>query len=267
MRSLITPLLITLAALAPLAPVDAAVPEGPEERVVEKKHLVVKVNIDPSGEGYEYFYVDHEDGEPVVLDSFVAERGYLGVNLLELTPELRLHFGAPESVGVMISAVEPDSPAHTAGIQAGDVLLSLDGETIDSSHRAARLIGAGKEGDRIELELLRDGRAETLSATLDRRQRKQLDLSGMMRSGAIRLPHGGGHWQTLELPEAEVPFVELDPESMGEALRMAREHLESPEWRESLERHGKHRLEIEERIRLLEERLKELELQLGELPE
>jgi membrane-associated protease RseP (regulator of RpoE activity) len=267
MTSTLVSVAIALAVLVPLAPAAPAYAEETEPRVVERKRVVVRVNVDPSGDGYSYSFVDHEDGEPVVLDSFVAERGYLGVSLLELTQELRVHFGAPEDSGVMISKVEADSPAQAAGLRAGDILLTLNGAPLDSSHMAARLIAAGSEGDRIELGIARDGAPETVTATLDRRQRKQLDLGGMMRGGAVRLPHGRGHWQALELPEADVPFVELDPQSMGEALRMAREHLDSPEWRESLERHGQHRLEVEERIRALEERLKELEEQLGELPD
>jgi membrane-associated protease RseP (regulator of RpoE activity) len=255
------PLVLTLLAL----PFTAANAEPGEERVVERKRVVVRVNVDPSGDGYEYLYVDNEEGEPVVLDSFVTERGYLGVSLLELTPELRAHFGAPEHAGVMISKVEDGSPADRAGLRAGDVLVRLDGKSIASTHGAVHLIADGTEGDEVDLEIVRDGRMEKISATLDRRQRKQLDLGGMIASGV--LPHDRGRWKTIEVPPMGVPFVELDPESMGEALRMAREHLESPEWQRSLELHGKHRVEIEERIRLLEERLEELEEQLGELPE
>ena len=45
--------------------------------------------------------------------------GYLGVELVDLTPELREHFGAPRDVGVMVGRVEPGSPAARAGLEVG----------------------------------------------------------------------------------------------------------------------------------------------------
>src|ERR1700730_13682853 len=76
-----------------------------------------------------------EDGQEKVIEGTgtLAKRGYLGVELSELTPELRAHFGAPESAGVMVARVVAASPAEKAGLKIGDIIASLDGKPVESS--------------------------------------------------------------------------------------------------------------------------------------
>lgn len=240
----------------------AAAPLAAEERIVETKRVVVRVDVDPGSLGYNYVFVDHEDGEPILLDSVLTDRGYLGVTLLDLTAELREHFGVPAESGVMISRVEADSPASTAGLQAGDILTAIDGARIGSATEVVQLVSAGEDGQTLELEVRRDGTSRSISATLATRQRKQLDLGGLIgardRLGRIR---------AFDLQQDSIPMLELDPESMGRALSLMRQHFDSPEWQEQLERFGDDRESLEKRIRELEERLRELERELYELPE
>lgn len=92
---------------------------------------------------------------------------FLGVQLTELTPELRRHFGVPEDQGVLVASVVEDSAAARAGVQVGDIVTGLDGEAIASAVQLARAVGK-REGDTtVSLELWRDGRIEVLSATLE----------------------------------------------------------------------------------------------------
>ncbi len=233
-----------------------------EERVVETKRVVVRVTADPGESGYSYVYVDHEDGEPVLLDSVLAERGYLGIELLELTPELREHFGAAEDAGVMISRVVETSPAATAGLRAGDILTAIDGVEVGSSSEVARAVSEGREGQPVRLTVQRDGEMRVVEATLATRPRQQIDLGGL-----IMAPGGRGRVRRFDLEREAIPMVELDPDSMGRALSLMREHFESPEWREQLRLFGGDREALEERIRELENRLRELESQIEELPE
>src|ERR1700674_1056075 len=71
-----------------------------------------------------------EDGQEKVIEGTgtLAKRGYLGVELSELTPELRAHFGAPESAGVMVARVAAGSPAEKGGLNVGDIITSLYGQ-------------------------------------------------------------------------------------------------------------------------------------------
>ena len=252
----------TALAIAALVPVLAPAPLPADERVVETHPVVVSVSTEPGGRAYSYVVVDGRDGEPVLLDWVLAERGYLGVGLLDLTPELRQHFGAPAEAGVMVSAVEPDSPAARAGLRAGDVLTAVDDVAVDSAATVIQLVSGGRDGQRLEIDLVRDGVGDSAQATLSTRRRKQLDLGGLLRGPAAQRQR-----HELELRRRAAPTVELDPESVGQALSRMREHLESPEWRERLKRTGADRESLERRIRELEERLAELESQLEERPE
>ncbi len=95
---------------------------------------------------------------------------FLGVQLTELTDELRTHFGAPEGQGVMVAKVVEGSPAALAGVRVGDVVTAVDGEAVRGSGSLGRLIRGRDEGETVALEVYRDGRVETLSPTLAKRE-------------------------------------------------------------------------------------------------
>lgn len=88
-------------------------------------------------------------------------RPKLGVELVEPTPELREHFGAPADAGVIVGKVLPGMPAETAGVQVGDVIVSVDGESIGDAGDLIREL-YDSDGRTIELELIRDGRSQRL---------------------------------------------------------------------------------------------------------
>ena len=92
-------------------------------------------------------------------------RPKLGVQLAETTPELREHLGGSEEAGVLVSKVLSDTPAEKAGIQVGDLILSVNGGEVAST---AELVGAlvDKDGPTIELEVVRDGRKLKLQADI-----------------------------------------------------------------------------------------------------
>lgn len=90
----------------------------------------------------------------------------LGVGFVPLTPELRQHFGAPEDAGVLVSKVVSGSAAQAAGVEVGDIITKVDGEAIGEGFELGHAIRGHKAGDTVALEVLRDGRTQTLSATL-----------------------------------------------------------------------------------------------------
>jgi membrane-associated protease RseP (regulator of RpoE activity) len=95
---------------------------------------------------------------------------YLGVQLTDLTPELRTHFGVGEDNGVMIAKIVDDSPAWRAGLQVGDIITAVDTQEVKSGGSLARAIRGHEEGEQVSLEVWRDGRLETITATLEKRQ-------------------------------------------------------------------------------------------------
>lgn len=94
---------------------------------------------------------------------------FLGVQLTDLTPELRQHFGVPEDVGVMVSRVVGDSPAFRAGVQVGDVITGVSSAEITSSRSLSAEISRREGGDTVNLEIWRKGGVEQISATLEER--------------------------------------------------------------------------------------------------
>lgn len=120
-----------------------------------------------------------EDDESRIEKKIVIERvghgghgpgNFFGVQMNELTRELRVHFGVPEDVGVLVSRVVSDSPAERAGVRVGDVLARVAGEDVTSSRKLRHLILRREHGETVDLEVWRDGRVESLSATLEVRE-------------------------------------------------------------------------------------------------
>jgi len=109
-----------------------------------------------------------KDGKEHVYDSegTPVRRGYLGVGLTELTPELRAHFGAPEDAGVMVSSVEDGSPADKAGVKVGDIIRRVNGTPIRDVDEAYRALFGANVGDTITLTVERDGKSLTMKLLL-----------------------------------------------------------------------------------------------------
>lgn len=95
-------------------------------------------------------------------------RGYLGVLLQPVTAELAESFGLDRPRGALIAQVQPDSPADTSGIRPGDIILRYAGKKIDQSSRLPSLVGETRVGERVEVQLLRDGREQTVTVTIGR---------------------------------------------------------------------------------------------------
>jgi Do/DeqQ family serine protease len=83
-------------------------------------------------------------------------RGWLGVGIQPLTPELAKSFGVPADEGILVSQVMPKSPAETAGLKAGDLILSVDGKPVKDPHELQRIIAEMEIGKSIELTTLRE---------------------------------------------------------------------------------------------------------------
>jgi S1-C subfamily serine protease len=103
-----------------------------------------------------------------------VEHAYLGVSIEELTASLADSLGVEDGAGVYVAEVRDGSPAAEAGLEGGDsgqgdVIVSVDGQTVDSPEALTALISAKQPGDRVELEIVRDGEAMTVTATLGTR--------------------------------------------------------------------------------------------------
>src|SRR5262249_33660147 len=170
---------------------------------------------------------------------------YLGVGLTELTPELRTHFGVPEESGLMVSKVDAGSPAEKAGLKVGDIISGIDGKPVRSMWDLSARVREYEEGQAAPLEVWRNGKVMTLTASITLKERPEMDMGPRLIKGQdgegmmLNLP-GGGHVMHLPGTDAEgrVRIERLD-------------HLRTP--REA---------ELEKKLQALEKRLNELEAQL-----
>jgi S1-C subfamily serine protease len=89
-------------------------------------------------------------------------RGWLGVGIQPLTPELAKSFGVGADEGILVNQVMPKSPAEAAGLKTGDVILSVDGKPIKDSRQLQRLIGEAEIGRTIDVVVLREKTKRTL---------------------------------------------------------------------------------------------------------
>jgi len=94
-----------------------------------------------------------------------TSKGRLGVMVMSLTPELRKHFGVPEDRGVLVAHVENGTPAASAGIEVGDVIVQVHGQKIDSAPDVLAALADVGKGEHAKIELVRDGKSRTLDAT------------------------------------------------------------------------------------------------------
>ena len=102
-----------------------------------------------------------------LLDDGSVMRGYLGVVIQDLSPELIAALELDVESGILVSDVVDDGPADDAGFERGDVIVELDGEPVGSSARFRSTIAAlGPDAD-FQILVIRDGERHTLEGSLD----------------------------------------------------------------------------------------------------
>jgi serine protease Do len=93
-------------------------------------------------------------------------RGWLGVQIQPVTEDLAEGLGMAEAKGAIISDVTTDSPALKAGLQQGDTILKANGKEIADARDLSKTIAGVKPGSAIPIEVLRDGKPETITVTI-----------------------------------------------------------------------------------------------------
>ena len=162
--------------------------------------------------------VEFENGEPVVIR--VGRRGFIGVTLLEITPELRAHFGAPKDAGVLVSDVEGGTPAAKAGLEVGDVITEIDGKRVESSRDLSRGIRSRKAGETVQLDVVRARASRKMSVPVEEREARErsIDLGDMKdklrRHAWVMRDFGSGDHPVIEnledLPRMSDRLEELE---------------------------------------------------------
>jgi serine protease Do len=99
-------------------------------------------------------------------DNGKVTRGWLGVQIQPVTQDIADSLGLKEAKGALIAEVEKNSPAAAAGLKDGDVVASVDGESVADSHDLARKIAAIGPKKEAELSIVRNGSTQTIKVAL-----------------------------------------------------------------------------------------------------
>lgn len=116
-------------------------------------------------------------------------RGWLGVAIQELTPELAAQFGLGDTKGVLVSDVMDDSPAKKAGFERADVITEYDGKPMDSPTHLRNAVAQTPIGRKVSIKVIRDKKAKTIDVTIVE-QPKSLGQSGSEDNGESTAPTG-----------------------------------------------------------------------------
>ena len=158
-------------------------------------------------------------------------RGWLGVGIQPLTPELAKGFGLEGKHGALISEVlGEDSPAAKAGLKAGDVIVELKGIPVDSNTHLVHLVADIHPGETVELKYYRDGKLASTKVTVAKRTVDQAfaapprNLQGekgrLGISGQNLTPQLAGEMGASS--KAGVVLVEVDPDGPAEEAGLRR---------------------------------------------
>jgi len=141
--------------------------------LLDLKGQVVGINtaIVASGQGIGFAIpINMADGIIDQLkDSGEVSRGWLGVGIQNLTPELAEYYGIEEQEGVLVTQTYEGDPADKAGIKEGDVIIEVEGNRISSSRELSRTVAEAGVGNKLSLTLLREGREKKVKVKLAKR--------------------------------------------------------------------------------------------------
>jgi serine protease Do len=116
----------------------------------------------------------------LVMDQLVQRgkiiRGWIGVTIQELTPELSQKFGLKKSNGALVSDVAKDSPAAKAGIIRGDVILEFNGKEVKDVSSLRNMVAQSKTGSEVSMKILRSGKEYTVKVIIVEMPRENAEV-------------------------------------------------------------------------------------------
>jgi len=93
-------------------------------------------------------------------------RGRIGVQITEVTKETAESFGLPKPMGALVNSVEKAGPAEKAGVEAGDIIVKVDGREVRTSSELPRIVTMVKLGNKVTLTVWRKGAQRDIAVTV-----------------------------------------------------------------------------------------------------
>jgi serine protease Do len=129
-------------------------------------------------------------------------RGWLGVVIQEVTPELAQSFGLKEPTGALVSDIEVGSPADKAGIRKGDIILRFNGKEITKMKELPNIVAMTPVGETVTVTILRDGKARDVTLKV-----AKMPGEGMIGGTAPTKPSPGAKSELGLAVEAITPTI------------------------------------------------------------
>jgi serine protease Do len=162
---------------------DAAInPGNSGGALVNVKGQVIGINTailsSESGPGGEGAFIGIGFAIPIDTAKTVMEdliktgkvsRGYLGVRISSLDPDLAKEFGVPDAKGALVQSVGPGGPADKAGVKYGDVIRKVNGRAVQDAEDLTTVVTSMNPGQTVTLDIIRNGKPMTIKLTLGER--------------------------------------------------------------------------------------------------
>lgn len=147
---------------------------------------VVGINtaIIPQGQGIG-FAIPISTAKPLIpqlVSHGEVTRGYLGVNIQPLTPELADALGVDNSTGALVADVVSNSPADKVGIKRGDIITTWDGEDVKDSHDLPAMVAATPIDKEVQVTVLRDGKVRQMDIDVGKLPPDEIELAKVPES-------------------------------------------------------------------------------------
>lgn len=117
------------------------------------------------------------DMAKIVMESIIKQgkviRGWLGVNIQDLTPDLAKSLNIKQRNGALVADVVEDTPAEKAGLRRGDVIIQYEGKPVENATTLRNMVASTPPGKTVEMKIVREGRETTVTAKLSEFKEKK----------------------------------------------------------------------------------------------
>lgn len=131
-----------------------------------------------------------------VMESLIKHgkvvRGWLGIMIQPVTPDIAQQFALKEESGVLVSDVTENSPAQKAGIERGDVIVQYEGNEVNSPAQLRNMVASTEIGKQVAITIIRNGKTETIKATIT-----ELPSTAQLSQGSFSNQLKGIHVQDI----------------------------------------------------------------------
>ena len=124
---------------------------------------------------------------PELIDKGKVTRGWLGVSIQNVTPEIADSLGLEKSRGALVANVFEGSPAAEAGIQTGDVIVEYDGNKIEESNQLPILVARTEVGQTVEATVVRDKKQIPITVRIAELKQEEVVAAGPKEEGQLGL--------------------------------------------------------------------------------